>query len=99
MTHAQTMTHAHKDSAIGLKQAQKGSWCIWRLVFFRYVEEDAEGQSIYFLNTHFVGGRFEDTDFIAATEYRRKPSQAINQWAQDKSVVLVGDFNAPQDFH
>ena len=66
MTHAQTMTHVHNDSAIGLNQAQKGSWCIWRLVCFPYVEEDAEGQSIYFLNTPFEGGPFEDTDFIAA---------------------------------
>ena len=43
--------------------------------------------------THFLGGRFEDTDFIAATEYRRKQSDAIHKWAQGKSVVLVGDFN------
>ena len=50
-----------------------------------------------FLNTSFVGGLFEDTDFIAAIEYPQKSSQAVNQWAQDKCVVLVGDFSAPQD--
>ena len=68
------------------------------MFFLPYEEDDAEGQPIYFLNTPFVGGLFEDTDFIAAIEYRRKSSQAVNQWAQDKCVVLVGYFNAPQDF-
>ena len=52
---------------------------------------------VLFLNTSFVGGLFEDTDYIAAIEYPHKSSQAVNQWAQDKCVVLVGDFSAPQD--
>eukprot|EP00930_Biecheleria_cincta_P029068 TRINITY_DN2022_c0_g1_i2.p1 TRINITY_DN2022_c0_g1~~TRINITY_DN2022_c0_g1_i2.p1 ORF type:complete len:480 (+),score=78.48 TRINITY_DN2022_c0_g1_i2:88-1527(+) len=66
--------------------------------FLAYVEVEVAGKSAFILNTHFVGGRFEDTDFTVATEFRRKQSEAINKWAQGKSVVLVGDFNASQDF-
>ncbi len=66
--------------------------------FLAYAGVVVAGKSVFVLNSHLVGRRFEDADFIAATEYRRKQSDAIHKWAQGKSVVLVGDFNASQDF-